>query len=145
MVLRRCKRILSNEEDALQAMQDTFVKLMVNEKKLTGTYPSSLLYRMATNVCLNIIRSRKHEKNVGDELLETIACGDNPETEVLHRNLLDKFFAREKETTPVIAVMFYVDGMTLDEVAKETGMSVSGVRKRLRNLKAKVKSLKEFA
>jgi DNA-directed RNA polymerase specialized sigma24 family protein len=28
-----------------------------------------------------------------------------------------------------------VDGLTLDEVAEETGMSVSGVRKRLRRLR----------
>jgi len=34
-----------------------------------------------------------------------------------------------------MAVLHYVDGMTLEEVARETGYSVSGVRKRLRALR----------
>ena len=34
-----------------------------------------------------------------------------------------------------MAVLHYVDGLTLEEVAEETGMSVSGVRKRLRGLR----------
>ena len=37
--------------------------------------------------------------------------------------------------------MLYVDGMTLEEVAAEVGLSVSGVRKRLRVLKERVRGL----
>ncbi len=37
--------------------------------------------------------------------------------------------------------MHYVDGMTLEEVAGEVGLSVSGVRKRLRTLKARVEGM----
>ncbi|MEL6181918.1 MAG: sigma-70 family RNA polymerase sigma factor, partial [Myxococcota bacterium] len=37
----------------------------------------------------------------------------------------------------------YVDGMTLEETAKVVGMSVSGVRKRLRGLKANASHLQE--
>ena len=40
--------------------------------------------------------------------------------------------------TGVIAVLHHVDGMTLEEVAAEVGLSVSGVRKRLRTLKARL-------
>ena len=49
--------------------------------------------------------------------------------------------AREKPSTRVIAVLHLVDGMTLEEVAREVGLSVSGVRKRLRMLKAHVREL----
>ena len=34
-----------------------------------------------------------------------------------------------------MAVLHYVDGLTLEQVAAETGLSVSGVRKRLRKLR----------
>ena len=34
-----------------------------------------------------------------------------------------------------MAVMHHVDGMTLEQVARECGLSVSGVRKRLRRLR----------
>jgi RNA polymerase sigma-70 factor (ECF subfamily) len=35
-----------------------------------------------------------------------------------------------------MATLHFVDGLTLEEVAREVGMSVSGVRKRLRALRA---------
>ncbi|MBE0665774.1 MAG: hypothetical protein IH584_08095, partial [Candidatus Aminicenantes bacterium] len=62
MVLWRCRRLLQNEELAVDAMQDVFVRLLAHRERLHGRYPSSLLYRMATNVCLNIIRDRKSSR-----------------------------------------------------------------------------------
>jgi RNA polymerase sigma-70 factor (ECF subfamily) len=50
-------------------------------------------------------------------------------------------FAKEKDTTRLIAVYHYVDGMTYDEIAAETGLSVSGIRKRLRTLKKRAHSI----
>ena len=50
-------------------------------------------------------------------------------------------FAREQASTREMAVLHLVDGLTLDEVAKEVGLSVSGVRKRLRVLKEHVAGL----
>ena len=51
------------------------------------------------------------------------------------RSLLGRLFARHRESTRVIATLHFVDGLTLEEVAEEVGMSVSGVRKRLRALR----------
>ncbi len=42
-----------------------------------------------------------------------------------------------------MAVLHYVDGMTLEEVASHVGMSVSGVRKRLRLLKQRSRAWEE--
>jgi RNA polymerase sigma-70 factor (ECF subfamily) len=61
------------------------------------------------------------------------------------RGLLDRIFQREQPSTREMAVMHLVDGMTLEQVAAETGLSVSGVRKRLRVLKAHVAELQEVA
>ena len=58
MVLRRCRRLLRDEDEALDACQDVFVRLLGAPERLDGAYPSSLLYRIATNVCLNRIRDR---------------------------------------------------------------------------------------
>ena len=61
MVIRRCRQILGNGEDALDAVQDVFVNLLKGEEKLDDRFPSSLLYTMATNVCLNRLRKGKRE------------------------------------------------------------------------------------
>ena len=49
--------------------------------------------------------------------------------------LLDRLFGRHPASSRTIAVLHHIDGLTLDQVARETGLSVSGVRKRLRRLR----------
>jgi len=144
MVLRRCRRLLRDEEAALDAMQDVFTKVLLNRKRLKNQYPSSLLYRIATNVCLNIIRAQRYRQQSDEEdILLNIAMFDEKESRLIMSNLLDHIFKREKRSTREMAVMHFVDGLTLEQVARESGLSVSGVRKRLRELKARVHTLKE--
>lgn len=132
MVLRRCRRLLRSEEDALDAMQDTFVNLLKNGDRLTETAPTSLLYRMATNVCLNRIRAGRSRPHIEDAvLIEQIACAGNDSERYTAKNLLSVLFADQQESTRVMAVLHHLDGMTFEEVAAACGMSVSGVRKRL--------------
>lgn len=141
MVLRRCRRLLGAEDRALDAMQDTFVQILRHADRLDAEAPSSLLWRVATRVCLNMLRSGRRRPEVADaDALERIAAlPDDPTT----RRMLDWVFAREPDSTRVMAVLHYVDGMTLEETAAEVGLSVSGVRKRLRVLKEKLEGGRE--
>ena len=144
MVLRRCRQLLNDEEQALDATQDVFVRLLENRRRLEDTYPSSLLYRIATNLCLNRIRDRRRAPETpGDEFLHRIADLDELEPQLEARSMLDALFGRQRASTRTMAVLHYVDGMTLEEVAREVDMSVSGVRKRLRLLRAALKELEE--
>ena len=58
MVLRRCRFLLKDEDKALDAMQDVFVRLIERKEKISNIC-SSFMYTMATNVCLNKIRADK--------------------------------------------------------------------------------------
>ena len=132
MVLRRCRRLLRDEQEALDVAQDVFVRLLERRDRLSDRHPSSLLFRIATNLCLNRIRdSRKHLRVPGDEILETLARRDDLDAPLL----LDRLFGRHPESTRTMAVMHWLDGMTFEQVARDCGMSVSGVRKRLRALR----------
>ena len=136
MVLRRCRRLLQDEDQALDITQDVFVKMLQNQNKSDVQYPSSLLYRMATNLCLNRIRdNRRRGEFTTDERLGYIADVDDPEPRMEARSVLNFIFKRQQESTRTMAVLHFLDGMTLEEVAREVGMSVSGVRKRLRTLR----------
>jgi RNA polymerase sigma-70 factor, ECF subfamily len=142
MVLRRCRKLLKDEDKAVDAMQDTFVQLLRYRKRLKHDAPSSLLYRMATNVCLNQIRFRKRRpEDANADLIDRIAGLDDPESRLSARDMLGKLFAKERTSTRTIAALHLIDGMTLEEVASEVGMSVSGVRKRLRPLRSKLREL----
>lgn len=143
MVLRRCRHLLRDEEAAVDAMQDVFVQIVAHQARLEDRGLSSLLYRVATNTCLNRLRSRRRRPETRDEaLLQRIADAAPAHDErVLARSFLATLFGREREGTGTIAVLHHVDGMTLEEVAAAVGMSVSGVRKRLRALQAALPGL----
>lgn len=144
MVMRRCRQMLKDEDEALDATQDVFVQLLRRQRQLRADYPSSLLYRIATNLCLNRIRDRRRRpESVDDEFLQRVADADELEPRLEAQFLLDTLFGRQRESTRTMAVLHYQDGMTLEEVALEVGMSVSGVRKRLRNLRASLGELVE--
>ncbi|ACY14156.1 RNA polymerase sigma factor [Haliangium ochraceum] len=137
MVMRRCRQLLGDEEAARDAMQDVFVKLLVREQQLDDRAPSSLLYRIATNHCLNQIRTRaRRPESPEAELLERIAHAVDAVSRSRARLSLARLFRDQSESTRTIAVLHLHDGMTLEEVAGEVGLSVSGVRKRLRKLRA---------
>ena len=127
-------------------MQDVFVEVLRRQETLRVEAPSSFLYRTATNLCLNRLRSKRRKPADADtDLIDRIATAPEAEQRSITRALLDRIFQREQPSTREMAVMHLVDGMTLEQVANETGLSVSGVRKRLRVLKAHVAELKEVA
>jgi RNA polymerase sigma-70 factor (ECF subfamily) len=137
MVLRRCRGLLRNEDEAMDVCQDVFVKVLERGDALHATYPSTLLYRMATNLSLNCIRDRgRAAQPTDDAVLNAIAMAGDFEDRSLIGVVLDRIFGRHPESSRTIAVLHYVDGLTLEEVGSVVGMSVSGVRKRLRALKA---------
>ena len=144
MVLRRCRRLLGSEDEAMDVCQDVFVRVLQGRERLHGRYPSSLLYRIATNLCLNRLRDRRrHPTTSEDGLLERIAAAHDPAGQREARSLLDRLFGRHPESSRTLAVLHYVDGLTLEEVAREVGLSVSGVRKRLRGLRATLADLEK--
>jgi RNA polymerase sigma factor (sigma-70 family) len=147
MVVRRCRALLRDESEAQDATQDVFVALLRHEERLSDEAPAALLLRVATNVCLNRLRTRRRRPEDRDEerLLQIAALDDGGgEGRTLARNLLGKLFRADDPlaaSTRTIAVMHLLDGLTLEEVARESGLSVSGVRKRLRTLRARLEGL----
>jgi RNA polymerase sigma-70 factor (ECF subfamily) len=146
MVLRRCQKLLRSDAQAQDAMQDVFVQVLSHEQTLDATAPAGLLLRIATNVCLNRLRTRKRRPESSDDdlLLRIAATGHDSEGALAARGMLARLFGGEgplAASSQTIAVMHLVDGLTLEEVAAEAGMSVSGVRKRLRTLRARLEAI----
>lgn len=146
MVLRRCRALLRNEAQAEDAMHDVFVSLLRSEDRLQDDAPAALLLRVATNVCLNRLRgARRRPEDTDDELVLRIAAeGAESEGRAVARDLLARLFGPEDPlaaSTGTIAVMHLLDGLTLQEVAREARLSISGVRKRLRTLRGRLVEL----
>jgi RNA polymerase sigma-70 factor (ECF subfamily) len=133
MVFRRCRQLLAGEDDAMDAAQDVFIKLIKGGNRLRDDYPSSLLYTIATNTSLNLLRRKRRRRETGGEEFEEglLSCIDTGYDHVEAKILAEAILGAESERTRTICLMYHGDGMTLDEIGKALGMSVSGVRKRL--------------
>ena len=142
MVFRRCVFLLKDDSEAKDMVQNVFLRVYERVESLDLSQPSSLLWNTATRLCLNRIRDKKRRGLDVDtsELLLTIACAEE-ENGREAGGILARIFSKEQESTRTIATLHYVDGMTLEETAETVGLSVSGVRKRLRTLQARIKNL----
>ncbi len=151
MVLRRCRSILRDATAAEDVAQEVFVSALRFEGRLSDEAPGALLLRIATNLSLNRLRGNRRRPEDGDpDLMARIAgAGDGEagaESRAVARNLLAKLFRPDDPlaaSTQTLAFMHLVDGMTLEEVAREARLSVSGVRKRLRTLRGRLAELQE--
>jgi RNA polymerase sigma factor (sigma-70 family) len=136
MVLRRCRHLLRDEELAADAMQETFVRVLQHRTTLNARYPSSLLYRIATNICLNMLRTKKRRATVSAEpFIDNLADREKVEERVVNEYVLEKVFQSAREDTRMAAQMHYLEEKTLAETAQAVGLSISGVRKRLNTLR----------
>jgi RNA polymerase sigma-70 factor (ECF subfamily) len=142
MVIRRCRSLLRNDDEAMDAVQDVFLNLLKAQKRLKPAFPSSLLYTMATNVCLNRLRAGKRELpgdyfSGGEDFFPAADedVGGQVDAELLVQAILED----ESEQTRAICFMYHADGMTLKEIGEAAGMSISGVRKRLETFKVRAR------
>jgi RNA polymerase sigma-70 factor (ECF subfamily) len=141
MVIRRCRKILGNGEEAMDAVHDVFVNLLQAKPRLHGAFPSSLLYTMATNVCLNRIRKYKREilQDFSGDSERLFFSDDDGFNQVDAELLLEAVLKDESKTNRVIYYMYFADEMTLKEIGEAVGLSISGVRKRLEAFKKRTR------
>lgn len=144
--MRRCRQLLKDPHEAQDATQEVFLQVLRKPELMQAEYPSSLLFTMATHHCLNRLRTRQRKAETGDEfLLQHVAELEDTENRSFAARMLDRIFGSQPASTRIMAVLHHVDGLTLEEVAKETSLSVSGVRKRLRALQQTLKQWEEQA
>ncbi|HTE49738.1 MAG TPA: sigma-70 family RNA polymerase sigma factor [Kofleriaceae bacterium] len=136
MVLRRCRHLLRDDERARDAMHDVFVNVLRYQERLDESAPSSLLYRMATNVCLNQLRTARRRPEVPDDaVVDRTPDHADAESTIASRSVLARLFAADLGPLAPIAALRYRDGLSVNEVAREVGLSATSVRKRLHLLR----------
>jgi RNA polymerase sigma factor (sigma-70 family) len=136
MVFRRCRKFLKSEDDAWDATQEVFMKLMRSLGTITkkdSIY--SWLLSASTNHCISMLRKRRHESF--DEEFHGPAEQDGLSQE--RRMLLDEitrhFLVPWDEKIRQIIIYTYIDGYRQEEIAKLTGMGESTIRRHLTNFR----------
>lgn len=129
-VYRRCAYLLKDEDAAWDALQDVFLKAEAARGRFEGRASwSTWLLRIATHHCLNLIRARKIRRGAGvSEAATHLSAAPASERDLLVRDLLEQFDLK----TQRVAVHYFVDEMTQQEIAESVGLSVPTVRKHIR-------------
>lgn len=87
------------------------------------------VYRISTNYCLNQLRDRARQAEPVEQLPER--AGDHPETLWHDKALALQLIERVPEYLQAPAVLYYLDGLEQEQVAKTLGISRRTVINRL--------------
>lgn len=130
-VRSRCRYVLKDPAEAEDAMHEVFAKAFTHlEGYRAQASPLTWLVQIATNHCLNVLRaSRAAWKDEVERMAKLAPVGSG--TPVEGRDLVRALLGRFDSETQAAAIHYYVDEMTLEEVAAAIGRSVPTVRKRL--------------
>lgn len=132
-VFGRCRYLLKERTAAEDAMHDVFAKVLSNERQFRAeASPLTWLLKIATNHCLNVMRSSRAAWHRQYEQLQVVR-GDSHDgaNEMEVRNQVRRTLASVDLETQSAAIHYFVDEMTLEEVAALLERSVPTIRKRL--------------
>jgi len=124
-------------------MLDAIIETLRNPQRLAEEVGSSVMLRVATEVCLERLRGRSRWPggNVG-ELAHRIANTTTLSTDSAKRSWWDRLFSRETVSGQALAVMVLIDGMSIGDTARQVKMSPGAVRRRLEGLSEQVIELR---
>ncbi len=146
-VHRRCLKILGSKADADDVLQEVFVRAMKYGARFDGTNTMGWLLRIADTQCFDLLKKKKRAHMLyvlnAEEGREAVAemQTDSSIAGPLEGPLAQKLIAASDPKDARIALLYYVDGMTQDEVAHEIPCSRKTVKKRLARFKELAKRL----
>jgi RNA polymerase sigma-70 factor, ECF subfamily len=134
-IYAHCRRFLQSPAAARDATQEAFVRVLAHGVELPREEEAlRYLYRVATNVCLNLLR----EHNVHTRAVPTLVAQKphtgSAEAGVADRQFVEIVLARCGENGARVAIMHYLDGMSQVEIAEVLGITRRTVFNRLRKL-----------
>ena len=132
MVLRVCRSILRDEDDARDAFQATFLVLVrradaVRRRESAGSWLHGVALRVAAHARAGLARRRRHERCAGELAAKADRSGAgrvSPElAAVLHEEL-----GRLPERYRAALVLCYLEGHTCESAARRLGWPVGTVQ-----------------
>jgi RNA polymerase sigma-70 factor, ECF subfamily len=140
VVYRRARRLLGDEQAAWDAVQEVFVRALKHARRFRReASPTTWLYRITTNYCLNILRdAARHDRKLGTHAGPAPASAD-PHPDL--RLTMVRVLSRLPKELGEIAVYHHVDRMSHEEIASVIGVSRRTVGNRLKEFQERALAL----
>ncbi len=131
-------RVVAQCETAEDVTQTVFERVLLNESKLARLNEPQLkswLYRVATNLALDITRKGMRERLDAEPLSEEIPDeSPTPEAEAMERNRTERIRAAIDsldEAYRQVILLHYYSELTVREISECTGISEGTIKSRL--------------
>lgn len=134
-IYAHCRRFLQSPAAARDATQEAFVRVLARGVDLPKEEEAlRYLYRVSTNVCLNLLREHKVHMRAAPTLVASSSHTSSAEAGVADRQFVIEVLARCGQGGTEVAIMHYLDGMSQVEIAEVLGITRRTVFNRLRKL-----------
>lgn len=130
-------RMLGNEEDAKDIVQEIFIRIWTNLSKYKPEQKfTTWIYSIATNLCLDKLKSDKRKLRLNDQedALKLLLSNDDGERTLLNNELGAIIEALTNELSPKQRMVFtlrYLEDIEMDEMVKITGLSAEKIKSNL--------------
>jgi RNA polymerase sigma-70 factor (ECF subfamily) len=128
--------MLRNEADARDVVQEAFVRVQRGLSDFQGASKfSTWLYRVVVNLCLDSIRHKKRWGDRNPDGLEDLPAGQRSPEQITADTEVGRALEAGLQKLPDIHratfLLFEVEGLSYEEIAKVTGVRVGTVMSRL--------------
>ena len=156
-LLSTTRRILANDEEAREAVQEAFISAFRAREQFSGdSRVSTWLHRIAVNAALNRIRTRKRrpEDSIEDLLPRFLPNGHHAEHFIAFTEPADEALARKEtsalvrqsieelpESFRTVLMLRDIEGLSTEEAASVLNISANAVKLRLHRARMALRTL----
>jgi len=132
--------LLYHKEDAKDVVQESFIRIWKHRKKINPNRNfSTWLYRIVTNLSIDLLRSRKRKNLIKTHLFDQ--CNMNSDSlhgfiddQIANQDLIDLVKKMVHDLSPKQQMVFLlrdIEDLNIEEVAKITGYTIGSIKTNL--------------
>lgn len=143
-LMRYARKFLSDQDDAKDVIQDTFIKAYENIQSFdTGRTFSPWIYRIAHNEFVNALKKKQARRTTFtidfDTLFPHLTAPDTADSAAMERDVKETIEKHLNEIDPKYReplVLYYIEGMEYKEISEIMQIPISTVGVRLARARA---------
>nr|WP_223151566.1 sigma-70 family RNA polymerase sigma factor [Chitinophaga varians] len=149
LLLGMCMKYLKNEEDARDAVQQIFLKVLSDVNKHEIQFFRAWIYQVAKNYCLMQLRQQhlKYREEITDKHAGELAADPEDQRQHQEKDLMlsnmEQALGFLNPEQKICVELFYLQKKSYQEIADQTGFSLLQVKSYIQNGKRNLKLILE--
>lgn len=143
LLLGVCMKYLKNEEEAKDAVQQVFLKVIHELPRYKVEYFKSWIYTIARNHCLMQLRHKgKQPSPINEKIVaaeESLTSKEQLLQQDLQLNQLNRALEQLNEEQKLCVTLFYLKKQTYQQIAESSGFTLMQVKSFIQNGKRNLK------